>query len=121
MTFRLNKTAFAAAVAVTATVGLAFPAAATPYHHHGSYSAHRSLAYREGYRHGFRDGHLAAAGGALTTGRSAYVAPGPVVGPDNGVFGNGGLLGLGILGGNGLLGTGALNGQGALGIGVLGL
>ena len=119
MTFPANKTALAAAVAMTASVGLTLPAAATPYHHH--HGAHVSSAYREGYRHGFRDGHYAAAGTDVTTGRSAYVEQGPVAAYNGGVFGNGGVLGLGILGGNGLLGTGVLNGQGALGVGVLGL
>ena len=125
MTIRENKTAFAAAVALTAAVGFTLPAAASPYHgphsvramHH--HAMIRNHAYRAGYARGFRDGHYAAAEGPVTTGRSAYVEPGVVGQP--GVFGNRGLLGLGILGGNGLLGTGVLDGQGALGVGVLGL
>ena len=125
MTFIASKTALAAAVALTATVGLALPASAESYHRTASHHHHvasNSAAYRVGYRHGFRDGHYAAAEGTLPTGRSAYVDPtGAVVGQrDDGLFGNGGVLGTGVLGGDGVLGTGVLNGQGALGVGVLG-
>ncbi len=126
MTFSANKTALAAAVALTASVGLTLPAAADAYS--GYHMTHHqvratSKAYRMGYRRGFLDGHLAALEGPVTTGRSVYVDPAaPVVVQRNGgVFGNGGLLGLGIFGGDGVLGTGVLNGQGALGVGVLGL
>ena len=129
MPIRAKNTALAAAVALTAAVGFTLPAAATSYHgphsvralrHHAMIRNH---AYRVGYARGFRAGHYAAAEGVapgeVETGRSAYVAPSPVAQP--GVFGNGGVLGLGLLGGNGLLGTGVLDGQGALGVGVLGL
>jgi len=128
MIIRVNKTALAAAVALTASVGLTLPAAASSYEgvHAAKAARHhamiRNQAYRMGYARGFRDGHYAAVAangtGDVVTGRSAYVAPGQVANP--GVFGNGGLLGLGVLGGNGVLGTGVLNGQGALGVGVLG-
>ena len=120
MIFRANKTALAAAMAMTASVGLALPAAASPYHN-GYRHAHHASAYREGYRRGFRAGHIAAVEPGVATGRSAYVEQGPIGAANNGVFGNGGVLGLGILGGNGLLGTGMLNGQGARGLGIGGL
>lgn len=127
MTFSANKTGLAAALALTASVGLTLPASADAYTgHHGSHRHHAAFAhnsaYSAGYRHGFRDGHYAAAGVPLATGRSAYVDPTVAAGPrDDGIFGNGGLLGLGILGGNGVLGSGVLDGRGALGVGVLGL
>ena len=134
MTFA-KKTTMAAALALTASVGLALPASADQYsgHHHrvaARIASHHAMirhqAYRAGYDRGFRDGHYAAAEGygpGVVTGRSAYVDPAyqaaPVAG-DPGLLGNGGLLGTGVLGGDGVAGTGVLDGQGALGIGVLG-
>ena len=107
----------AAALALTATLGLALPASAAPHgkvRHAARARAISNHAYRVGFNRGFRAGQANVAR-EVTSGRSAAVDP-----SQQGPFGNGGLLGTGVFNGQGVLGTGVFGGQGALGLGILG-
>lgn len=119
MTRHLHGSLLVAALALSATAALPSAASAATSQVRARHAAHARIvahhAYRVGYDRGFRAGQIAEAQ-QLQTGRSAAVDP-----SQQGLLGDGGLLGTGLLGGQGVLGTGVLNGQGALGLGILGL
>ncbi len=121
--------ALAAALALSASVGLALPASAAMHgkvRHAARARAISNNAYRIGFNRGFRAGQADVAR-EVTSGRAAALAQqnpnGQVAyaqGGYGGPFNNGGVLGTGALNGQGVLGTGLFDGQGAVGLGILG-